>query len=214
MGRRRKEIDENEEDQDQDGFFACYLLCSLCPRHKSRTYIGWVHFHFLSSNLNLLFLSLIRTSLSSGIYGIFFRNYYLPFLFNFVNQHISSLLCLTGELRCTKQLHTSSIYLLSYFITLIITGNIFQYKHCSALKVFDKLLPTSITLINIVLLLSELASIFLSFFYIGTSFYLHSAQSLCNSASAVGLYSKTKCIYSFFLCFLSILGSPSTREEG
>lgn len=129
MGRRRKEIDENEEDkeedQDQDGFFACYLLCSLCPRHKSRTYIGWVHFHFLSSNLNLLFLSLIRTSLSSGIYGIFFRNYYLPFLFNFVNQHISSLLCLTGELRCTKQLHTSSIYLLSYFITLIISGNIF-----------------------------------------------------------------------------------------
>ncbi|KAF3334657.1 Structure-specific endonuclease subunit SLX1 [Carex littledalei] len=48
MGRRRKEIDENEENEeererneDQDGFFACYLLCSLCPRHKSRTYIGF-----------------------------------------------------------------------------------------------------------------------------------------------------------------------------
>ncbi|KAI0512024.1 hypothetical protein KFK09_012658 [Dendrobium nobile] len=62
MGRRRsryeaKEIDEAREtekrvgDHDSDegadeteavkGFFACYLLCSLSPRHKGRTYIGF-----------------------------------------------------------------------------------------------------------------------------------------------------------------------------
>ncbi|XP_020693353.1 structure-specific endonuclease subunit SLX1 [Dendrobium catenatum] len=62
MGRRRgryeaKEVDEAREtekrvgDPDSDegadetepakGFFACYLLCSLSPRHKGRTYIGF-----------------------------------------------------------------------------------------------------------------------------------------------------------------------------
>lgn len=30
-----------EEDVDEkNGFFACYLLCSLCPRYKGHTYIG------------------------------------------------------------------------------------------------------------------------------------------------------------------------------
>lgn len=61
MGRRRdrckaKEVDhareteKREVDHDSDeeadeaevvkGFFACYLLCSLSPRHKGHTYIG------------------------------------------------------------------------------------------------------------------------------------------------------------------------------
>ncbi|XP_074581205.1 uncharacterized protein LOC141837726 [Curcuma longa] len=30
-----------EELQEGKGFFACYLLASLCPRHKGRTYIGF-----------------------------------------------------------------------------------------------------------------------------------------------------------------------------
>lgn len=28
------------------GFFACYLLCSLSPRHKGQTYIGYFFFFF------------------------------------------------------------------------------------------------------------------------------------------------------------------------
>ncbi|XP_020101581.1 structure-specific endonuclease subunit slx1 [Ananas comosus] len=34
------EVEEEEEDEGR-GFFACYLLCSLSPRHKGRTYIGF-----------------------------------------------------------------------------------------------------------------------------------------------------------------------------
>ncbi|KAJ3704512.1 hypothetical protein LUZ61_008217 [Rhynchospora tenuis] len=45
MGRRRIRMDQGREakHKDRDGFFACYLLCSLCPRFKSlsRTYIGF-----------------------------------------------------------------------------------------------------------------------------------------------------------------------------
>ena len=35
----REEVDE-ESESNGGGFFACYLLCSLSPRHKGRTYIG------------------------------------------------------------------------------------------------------------------------------------------------------------------------------
>ncbi|KAJ3669411.1 hypothetical protein LUZ60_011361 [Juncus effusus] len=49
MARRRKAEEEREADdeegnqaqEEKDGFFACYLLCSLCPRHKGRSYIGF-----------------------------------------------------------------------------------------------------------------------------------------------------------------------------
>ncbi|KAG1338126.1 structure-specific endonuclease subunit SLX1 [Cocos nucifera] len=38
----RRELEEEEVDEGKEiGFFACYLLCSLSPRHKGRTYIGF-----------------------------------------------------------------------------------------------------------------------------------------------------------------------------
>ncbi|XP_008810572.1 structure-specific endonuclease subunit slx1 [Phoenix dactylifera] len=38
----RREVGEEEVDEGKEsGFFACYLLCSLSPRHKRRTYIGF-----------------------------------------------------------------------------------------------------------------------------------------------------------------------------
>ncbi|OVA12654.1 GIY-YIG nuclease superfamily [Macleaya cordata] len=39
-----KEINKDEEEEEEEGekgFFACYLLCSLCPRFKGHTYIGF-----------------------------------------------------------------------------------------------------------------------------------------------------------------------------
>lgn len=44
-GQEEEEEGEGSEDSNGSGgggvFFACYLLCSLSPRHKGRTYIGW-----------------------------------------------------------------------------------------------------------------------------------------------------------------------------
>ncbi|PKA50571.1 structure-specific endonuclease subunit SLX1 [Apostasia shenzhenica] len=39
--RRRDVGADREEAEEVKGFFACYLLCSLSPRHKCRTYIGF-----------------------------------------------------------------------------------------------------------------------------------------------------------------------------
>ncbi|MQL98876.1 hypothetical protein Taro_031596 [Colocasia esculenta] len=36
----REEVEE-ENVNEKSGFFACYLLCSLCPRYKGHTYIGF-----------------------------------------------------------------------------------------------------------------------------------------------------------------------------
>uniref|UniRef100_A0A1D1XJG7 Structure-specific endonuclease subunit SLX1 homolog n=1 Tax=Anthurium amnicola TaxID=1678845 RepID=A0A1D1XJG7_9ARAE len=36
----REEFEEENVDE-KNGFFACYLLCSLCPRYKGHTYIGF-----------------------------------------------------------------------------------------------------------------------------------------------------------------------------
>ncbi|KAK9057516.1 hypothetical protein SSX86_022352 [Deinandra increscens subsp. villosa] len=33
--------EDSEEEDDKSGFFACYLLTSLCPRYKGHTYIGF-----------------------------------------------------------------------------------------------------------------------------------------------------------------------------
>ncbi|KAI7753449.1 hypothetical protein M8C21_007444 [Ambrosia artemisiifolia] len=33
--------EDDSEDNDKSGFFACYLLTSLCPRYKGHTYIGF-----------------------------------------------------------------------------------------------------------------------------------------------------------------------------
>ena len=40
------------------GFFCCYLLRSLCPRSKSKTYIGYPHLDSQEKNWHLCFLHL------------------------------------------------------------------------------------------------------------------------------------------------------------
>ncbi|RRT60338.1 hypothetical protein B296_00040505 [Ensete ventricosum] len=40
--------EEEEEREEGKGFFACYLLASLSPRHKSRTYIGYLNPFFFN----------------------------------------------------------------------------------------------------------------------------------------------------------------------
>jgi structure-specific endonuclease subunit SLX1 len=45
----REEAEEGGEanmGKEAKGFFACYLLVSLCPRHKGQTYIGFALFFF------------------------------------------------------------------------------------------------------------------------------------------------------------------------
>ncbi|KAI3829945.1 hypothetical protein L1987_04077 [Smallanthus sonchifolius] len=37
----RDQRSEDSEEDDKSGFFACYLLTSLCPRYKGHTYIGF-----------------------------------------------------------------------------------------------------------------------------------------------------------------------------
>ncbi|KAF2566684.1 hypothetical protein F2Q68_00027701 [Brassica cretica] len=39
--------------KDGKGFYACYILTSLSPRHKGHTYIGYLHFLF--HDLSLIF---------------------------------------------------------------------------------------------------------------------------------------------------------------
>lgn len=45
---------EEKENKEQKGFFGCYLLTSISPRHKGHTYIGSDSFH-LVNDLNMGF---------------------------------------------------------------------------------------------------------------------------------------------------------------
>lgn len=57
----KDDFEEEEEEQkakdQRKGFFACYLLTSLCPRFKGHTYIGWA-FNSLSVSSILNFYHL------------------------------------------------------------------------------------------------------------------------------------------------------------
>lgn len=68
-GRREnpKTLDPVGEDggvtgKDGKGFYACYILTSLSPRHKGHTYIGYLHFlfHDLSLIFGFLFFFWVR----------------------------------------------------------------------------------------------------------------------------------------------------------
>jgi len=54
----RKALDPVGEDgvtgKDGKGFFACYLLTSLSPRHKGQTYIGYLFLSSLILELKIL----------------------------------------------------------------------------------------------------------------------------------------------------------------
>lgn len=50
-----KEEGENEmKGKEGKGFFACYLLTSLCPRYKGQTYVGFVSFSIAYPRCSIL----------------------------------------------------------------------------------------------------------------------------------------------------------------
>lgn len=53
IGEEDEEVDDG--DKERKGFYACYLLVSLSPRHKGHTYIGFVFASLFSLSLFLSF---------------------------------------------------------------------------------------------------------------------------------------------------------------